>query len=489
MIITADGIKTDELQEYLIPLKIVEGYGIKSAEKLMNINASGVSLQEGNCAVFIEKGSRIILDFGKEICGGIRLITGFSEENAKWRITFGESLTEACSSIGYKNATNDHSPRDIEVYVSQLSDLQFGQTGFRFVRLELIAGKNVSVTNIFAVSHMPIFEKEAKIITEDGLLNRIINTAIYTLKLNFQNGYIWDGIKRDRLVWCGDLHPEIITAVYAFGDNNAIKRSLCFLKETNPVNKWMNGIPSYSAWWVINLCDYCRLTGNYEFFIRNKSYALAIISHINSCIDKLGNINFNSNNTMEFFLDWSTRDTEDAIIGVKALLCIMAKKYLSVEKNEDCLCILEKLNSALCSKANMKPALSFQILAGKKINADDRRTLENGGARGFSTFMAYYILKALASSGSNNMINIIKEFYGGMLLKGATAFWEDFDIDWLENSCGIDEFPKEGEADIHGDFGKHCYKQFRHSLCHGWSAGVVAFIVEYILGIRIETCQ
>ena len=27
---------------------------------------------------------------------------------------------------------------------------------------------------------------------------------------------------------------------------------------------------------------------------------------------------------------------------------------------------------------------------------------------------------------------------------------------------------------------------FRLSLCHGWSAGVVAFIVEYILGIHIE---
>ena len=53
----------------------------------------------------------------------------------------------------------------------------------------------------------------------DALLNRIIDTAAYTLKLNLQNGYIWDGIKRDRLVWSGDLHQEILLSMYLYGDN------------------------------------------------------------------------------------------------------------------------------------------------------------------------------------------------------------------------------------------------------------------------------
>lgn len=66
-----------------------------------------------------------------------------------------------------------------------------------------------------------------------------------------------------------------------------------------------------------------------------------------------------------------------------------------------------------------------------------------------------------------------------------SRFWEDFDIDWLEGSGRIDDFPEEGQKDIHGDFGKYCYTQFRHSLCHGWSSGVLAFIVEYLAGIHI----
>jgi hypothetical protein len=65
-----------------------------------------------------------------------------------------------------------------------------------------------------------------------------------------------------------------------------------------------------------------------------------------------------------------------------------------------------------------------------------------------------------------------------MLDKGATTFWEDFDIAWAENSCRIDELPTPDKKDIHGDFGAFCYIGYRHSLCHGWPAGVIQFIKE-----------
>ena len=85
-----------------------------------------------------------------------------------------------------------------------------------------------------------------------------------------------------------------------------------------------------------------------------------------------------------------------------------------------------------------------------------------------------------------NILPIIKEYFGGMLSRGATSFWEDFDISWLEGSGRIDELPKEGEKDIHGDYGAFCYVGFRHSLCHGWASGVLAFIIEYMLGLKLN---
>ena len=95
-----------------------------------------------------------------------------------------------------------------------------------------------------------------------------------------------------------------------------------------------------------------------------------------------------------------------------------------------------------------------------------------------STFMSYYILKAVASFDREAAVSMMKEYYGAMLDKGATTFWEDFDLAWVEGSGRIDEFPQNGEKDIHGDYGAYCYVGFRHSLCHGWSAGVIAFMKE-----------
>lgn len=484
VIITADGMKYRELREEWAPVKLVEAHNVLYTEWLLKTKPACVSFKGTECTKFNGPGSFVVLDFGKELCGGIRMITRDAKGPVKWRLTFGESLTEAYSSIGEKNATNDHSPRDMEVVTGMMSDLILGQTGFRFVRVELIEGEWAMMQSIFAVSILPYMEREAEITTNDTLLNEIIKTAAYTLKLTFQNGYIWDGIKRDRLVWCGDLNPEIITSLYLFGDNDNIKNSLNFLKEITPAEDWMNWIPTYSAWWVINLCDYCKHTGNRKYFKENKKYAREVINHFDRCIQDDGSMNLTNGKGMEFFLDWSTYGFEETKAGVAAVIMIMANKYLAIEENAVCRRLLSKLSCYLDMETKQKPICAFQVLAGRD-SATDANMLQEGGAKGLSTFMAYYILTAMAKNGTE-MLSILKEYYGGMLSCGATTFWEDFDIDWLENSARIDEIPKEGQNDIHGDFGKHCYVKFRHSLCHGWAAGVYAFIVEYILGIRIE---
>ena len=485
MIISANGIKRQDIREDFAPVKIVMSQGVENVEGLFQIRDASVTFQTEGWTVFTEKGSYVVLDFGKEICGGIRIITRGCNGTGRWRLTFGESLSEAMSSIGEKNATNDHSPRDFEVMTINMSDLQFGQTGFRFVRMEVLDATPMYIQNIYAVSNLPYMEREAEIITNDTLLNDIIKTAAYTLKLNFQNGYIWDGIKRDRLVWCGDLNPEILTALYMFGDCEHIKNSLTFLKGTAAPNEWINTIPSYSAWWVINLCDYCTITGNWEYFKENRQYAVDVIANFSKCVKEDGELVM-SGDGMDYFLDWSTHERPDAKYGVCALVRMMAQKFQAIEENDNCKYIIEKLKDSTNVYTTMKPVRAFQIIAGRDVAEEDKQMLDEGGAKGFSTFMSYYILTAMAKAGSKDMLTVLKEYYGAMLSRGATSFWEDFDIDWLEGSGRIDEMPAEGQKDIHGDYGKYCYQQFRHSLCHGWSSGVVAFIVEHILGVSIK---
>ena len=103
-----------------------------------------------------------------------------------------------------------------------------------------------------------------------------------------------------------------------------------------------------------------------------------------------------------------------------------------------------------------------------------------------STFYGYYVLRARAAAGDyQGAMDCIRQYWGGMLDVGATTFWEDFNLDWLDNAARIDELVPAGKKDIHGDYGAHCYKGFRHSLCHGWAAGPTAWMSEYVLGVQI----
>ena len=474
-------------KELILPVSVKACHNVECSEELLIAKEAYIPFTTDGVAHFTGKGSYVVLDFGKELCGGVRFITRAVEELCgKVRITLGESLTEACSSIGEKNATNHHAPRDFVADIINMSDLTLGQSGFRFARIELLTETPASVRNIYGVNTLPVFPRQGYLKTNDELLNQVIETAGYTLKLCCQNGQIWDGIKRDRLIWSGDLNPEILTCLYLFGDNANIPNALRALRQSTPADKWMNRIPSYSAWWVLNLCDYCRFTGNESFYQENRDYAATIMKRINSFVAEDGSFDFNEDpqKCMIYFLDWPTHGQEDAQVGTAAMLLYTAQKMLQMEENEDCRQLCRKLSPWLKKDAIHKQVRAFQILAGRR-EPGDAEFLENGGAQGMSTFMAYYILKADAIAGGTKMIDMIKEYFGAMLSRGATTFWEDFDLSWLEGSGRIDEFPEPGQKDIHGDYGAFCYMGLRHSFCHGWASGVLAFLYEELLGVQL----
>ena len=117
----------------------------------------------------------------------------------------------------------------------------------------------------------------------------------------------------------------------------------------------------------------------------------------------------------------------------------------------------------------------------KEIN---RSVIAVDGAKGFSTFYGYYMLEAMALAGDYaGALQIISDYWGGMLDLGATTFWEDLNYNDLRNAGRIDEFVPLGKFDIHSMGGDYCYKGLRHSLCHGWASGPTAWLSRHVLGI------
>lgn len=435
----------------------------------------------------------ILLDFGKELHGGVRLVVpSVNTTTTRLRLTFGESVSEALSCVGEKGATNDHSPRDIEVLVSMLSTLEFGQTGFRFLKIELLeTDAIVTMKNVVAVKRVADYPQIGRIRTNDERLNEIFDTAVYTCYLNMQDGVLWDGIKRDRLVWSGDLNTEILTIGYTFGtDVPHIKNSLDILRKTMSDEMWINNIPTYSAWWVINLLDYYRFSGDSTYVEENIAIVNGILHDFNACIDEQGKMDFSKTGKsvgMEFFLDWQSYGKPDAVVGTAMLLIYMAQKVRGAGfSNMEIGVATEierKLEDYKTADVALKQTKAMQVVCGGGKEA--RACLEENGASGFTTFMSYFLLRAMAEVGSRYALNSAKAYYGGMLDRGATTFWEDFKTEWLEGSGRIDEIPKAGEKDLHADYGDFCYRGLRHSFCHGWSSGIVGFLYENVLGLEI----
>ena len=345
----------------------------------------------------------------------------------------------------------DHGVRDTDVFLPSYSDMTFNETGFRFLYIHLNGkGVKLSLKAVTAVSVYRDIPALGSFRCDNETINRIYDTAAYTCKLCLQN-YIWDGIKRDRLVWVGDMHPEMLTVRTVFGNIPIMAKTLDFIREATPMTKWMNNMPTYSLWWMIIVRDWYFYTGNKEFLENNSGYILSLSKKICSIVSDDG-----SDSIGYYFLDWPTNDTEAGKYGSRALLVLAlnAAAELSRYCNDIATADLcdkkaEILKTCEWNTCTAKQTAAMIALAGCCDEIIAASEILEGGAVGFSTFMSYYLLKAAAKKDMTATLSVLEEYYGAMLKLGATAFWEDFNIEWAKNASTIDEIPGDGKSDVH----------------------------------------
>ena len=229
------------------------------------------------------------------------------------RVRLGESVSEAMSDVdpanNIHNTTNDHAMRDFELQVPWLGSVELGNSGFRFARIDLLdKDTDFLLRNIQAISVMIDDPEIGSFNCSDERLNKIWETGAYTVKLNMQD-YLWDGIKRDRLVWLGDLHPEVVTVNYVWGNHDVVRRTLDFAKADTPLPGWMNGFSSYAMWWLLIHHDYYMHNGDLGYLRENRDYILGLVRQIDECVDANGEEHM----TGVRFLDWPTSEKADVI--------------------------------------------------------------------------------------------------------------------------------------------------------------------------------
>jgi hypothetical protein len=244
-------------------------------------------------------------------------------------------------------------------------------------------------------------------------------------------------------------------------------------------------------WWIMIQHDWYMVQGDLKYLINQKEYLIALLKLLSTMIDENGKEKFGGKS----FLDWPSSGNQPAIHAGMQALMVMAFKAgaelctaLDDSKTTSlCLVSVEKLKKHIPDMAGSKQAAALLALAGvipaEKAN---KEVLSQNGVHGMSTFYGYYMLKARALAGDyEGALNNIREYWGSMLDLGATTFWEDFNIDWMNNAARIDDPVPPGKTDVHAQYGDYCYKGLRHSYCHGWASGPTSWLTRYVLGVNV----
>eukprot|EP00978_Attheya_sp_CCMP212_P026878 scaffold89188_cov53-Attheya_sp.AAC.1 len=460
------------------------------------------------CKRVFEQENVLIYDFGRELLGRIHVVRESSSAEDAPKLSVGESIEEAmntnpqhreqCTNMVCMTASNENEENGTTWQSEHLM-------AFRYVCFphdtiaEALASKHKDNDDylqqlVFCEARFHSAQYQGAFAASDSVLTQIWMKAAYTLRLCMHHGFLVDGIKRDRLPWTGDLAVSLMANAYTFGDSDIVANSLTVLGRAGiSKNQDVNGILDYSLWWII-----CQ--DLFQLYFHDKKHLEREWSRMKDAFHCL--IERDPNGDQDpflfvyenawVFIDWVEMEGKTTALQILwwwALHCGIAlalrmkdlttaawleKRKLSLEQklltcgswdSQVGLWRSSPDSQTHCRHANLLAVVSGLTLpenASSIAHALMGIKLTPVG----TPYMKFFECLALSRLGHEaDSLRNMRSYWGGMLEKGATTFWEAFDENDLNETAFYDR-----------PFGK--------SLCHAWGAGPCQFFPQVILGIR-----
>jgi hypothetical protein len=477
-----------------MPIQAVDtNYGFEGMGKFTNVkaltNLGGASTEE--FAVTLPKGPLpvseypfLLLDFGRECTGRLEVVSD-SLRPMKLEVQYGESVEEALRAP-YLDAD--------QLYVPSRGTVHGPKSAFRYALVRFLGGtsplrfKAIRLDLIYyPVKYLGSFE------SSDPLLNRIWEVGAYTSHLCMQDG-IWDAPKRDRGRWMGDLDVSGRAIESVFADRFLMQETLDRLIRDagNPVRDDVNGIPGYSAFWVMGEADYYRHVGDTAYLGSIRDPLVRLLEYLETELD---NQNLFANLNKHWpFVDWSPDLNGDSFEARRATQFEFYKAFSegawllremgdreAAEKFQTKADALKQsatehlLDSQTNTFGNRWQTNAMAVFSGLADAAETaaiwEKVLSQPHHFMVTPYYNFYVICAMAQAGHRQeALKWIREYWGGMVEKGATSFWEAYDPSW----------PRE---DFHSHLQADNSQGYFVSLSHGWSSGATAWLTEQILGL------
>ncbi|MDD5704283.1 MAG: alpha-L-rhamnosidase N-terminal domain-containing protein [Kiritimatiellae bacterium] len=451
---------------------------------------------------------QLMLDFGRTVVGRFHLEIEDCGGGEVW-VSYGESL----------NLTR------VDRLILRPGSQHWQPCERRLARYALLTFRNLrGVLKLrrawFELTTYPVREAGA-FKCSDARLNRIWETGRWTLRLNMHD-HFEDCPWREQTLYSGDLRVSALLAYHAFGDYALARESLIKMARIQraegvipnhgpvPCN-WKRWIPEYTALWVMALDDYWMHSGDRELINSLWPNAKAALAWYRSWRDERGLMRQLPGDSRADFVDNLAGIRQDGqVLAVQCFYYMAlkaAERLADVAKDPEAGVAARGAAEALHAAVNAlfwneslhgyADCLPERGEAGRHATADvaasergryplsaitnglvlyaglappERRKqvepLLPGGrlanpAR--SGYMNYYLAEVLFGTGrAADALKLIRDYWGGMLDRGATTFWEVFDP---ETPGG--QLPDR-----------------MWSLCHEFCCGPVHSLPRHVLGVQ-----
>ena len=433
--------------------------------------------------------SGILYDFGRETFGYLK-IKGLQ---GTVRIYYGESREEALDKEHCE--TLDVLTPDIR---HQTSDL--ASKAFRFVYIEKEDGASyddVSMDYEYNPATVPDGSPSGSFRCSDDEINKSWDVAAYTMDLTTRE-FFMDGIKRDRWTWSGDAIQSYLMNYYLRFDTECVKRTIRQLRGKDPVTAHVNTIMDYTFYWFKSILDYYQYTGDIDFVREMWPRMVTLMDYVEGRLNADGMAEGQPDDWI--FVDWvdfpmHKRGTLcfEQILLMKAMETMaVCAKLLGINKSDyrvkseelrnkikqtfwsyEQKAYYHAIEDGQMNRQITKFPNMFAILYGLAYEEERREIMQsvmlNPDISAITTpYMRFYELETLCIDGLHTQVlQEMRNYWGGMLREGATSFWEKY----VPTETGTQHLAMYGRP-----YGK--------SLCHAWGASPVYLLGKYYLGVR-----
>jgi hypothetical protein len=437
------------------------------------------------------------LDFGKEISGRLR-VDSSSSTAVHLQLSFGESLQEATPDLSFLG------PRNLVVPAAETA---YGPvTAFRYVQIVFLDGpdaaKSLCILVDQAFRNLPLMKQYQN---PDALLVQIWQTSVYTAQLGMQTEF-WDAPKRDRAPYSADLYVSARTARAAFGNatdplvkytlDDLFKR-LCIVNGRPITGQDINCIPSFNAWWILDVGDLYRSNSDAAYLASQRENLSVILARMQT---QLKDGLFADDPSMFLFADWSpgmyhfAGQTAKEATKITTMIYYMgfqeaaflfgqigdsesAAEYAAVAAAIKTAAVAAYFDSAMGTFGDRMQTNAMAVYSGiaesSQYDAIFRGILNHPPTEEVTPYFYYFVLEAMEISGHRfEALDRIRQVWGGMLNAGATTFWEIDPPGCASTTdsaqCLIEDFDRLSNQGT----------RLVMSMAHGWASGPAAFLME-----------